>query len=107
MRHVQDPEKTKANFEVEGIREILTGHSLRFFAPSRLIRWNEGLGWLAGGICRRIAHRLGISGGVGWIKAAERACLSLGPEDVDLIFDPLPDCGSTCSHASCNFGNIP
>jgi hypothetical protein len=46
---------------------------------------DSGLGWVAGGISRRIARRIGIDKGIGWVRAAERACARVRPEEVDLI----------------------
>jgi glycosyltransferase involved in cell wall biosynthesis len=34
---------------------------------------------------RTIARRTGVDRGIGWIRAAERACAKLAPQDVDLI----------------------
>jgi glycosyltransferase involved in cell wall biosynthesis len=70
----------------EGIRRILTGHRWRFLIPELLNCWNRGIGWFAGGVCRRIARRFGLDEGIGWIKAAEQACSTLTPNDVDIIF---------------------
>ena len=85
-----NPEKTRTALAAEGIRQIFTDHHLRFLDPSRLICRNQGLGWLVGGSFRRIASRLGISRGIGWIKAGERACAGLLPKDVDLILASGP-----------------
>jgi glycosyltransferase involved in cell wall biosynthesis len=89
-QHAGNAETTKADLAKEGIRQILTDHHWRFLASEQRTRWNEGLGWYVGGACRRIARHLGIGPGVGWIKAAERACVRLGPQDVDLIFASGP-----------------
>ena len=88
--HLESPERTKADLAAEGIRQILTDHHWRFLDPSQLTCWNEGLGWVMGGMCRRIARRVGIDPGIGWIKSAERACARLGPNDVDLILASGP-----------------
>ena len=90
MRQAVNRTNTSTNHAAAGIRQIFTGHGLRFLAPGRLVCWNQGLGWWFGGICRNIARRLGISGAIGWIKSAERACASLGPDDVDLILASGP-----------------
>jgi hypothetical protein len=47
--------------------------------------WNEGLGWLIGGVCRKVARQLAIDDGIGWVKPAEQACSGLRKEDVDII----------------------
>jgi glycosyltransferase involved in cell wall biosynthesis len=90
IRYLENPETTKARLLTEGIRQILTDHRWRFLVPDRLTCWNRGPGWFWGGICRRIARRIGLSSAFGWTKAAERACGKLGPEDVDLILASGP-----------------
>lgn len=82
---VEDPKRVNAAIEREGIQRILTGHRWRHLVPDSLNCWNRGVGWLVGGVCRKMARSLGIDGGVGWIKAAEQACSTLTPEDVDVI----------------------
>jgi glycosyltransferase involved in cell wall biosynthesis len=89
-RNVDNPEKVAAEVEREGIRQIFTDHRWRCLSPDHLNCWNESLGWVAGGICRRIAQQLGIDKGIGWIKAAERACSHLTPNDVDVILATAP-----------------
>ena len=88
-RQLENPEKVARDVEREGIRPIFTGHEWRCLSPE-LKCWNEGAGWVIGGICRRIARALSIDKGIGWIKAAERACSSLKPTDVDLILASGP-----------------
>ena len=90
LRHVDHPKETDANLEREGIRRILTGHRWRCLVPDDLKWWNQGLGWLVGGVCRRIARHRGIEREIGWIKAAEQACSALTSEDVDLILASGP-----------------
>jgi glycosyltransferase involved in cell wall biosynthesis len=80
----------QSNLSKEGIRRILTEHRWRWLVPYHLHCWNEGLGWLTGGICRKIADRVGIDCAVGWIKPAEEAALKLDPNDVDLILASGP-----------------
>ena len=84
-RHVEDYEKVSIDLDCEGIKRILTGHRWRCLVPHHLNCWNQNLGWLAGGVCRVIARHIGIDSHVGWFKAAERACSSLSPKDVDVI----------------------
>jgi len=84
-RHIEDSEKISMEFEAEGIHRILTDHRWRCLEPVHLKCWNQNVGWIAGGICRTIARRLGLDKNVGWIKDVERACSSLTPNDVDLI----------------------
>lgn len=85
-RTVEDDEKISREFEGEGIHRILTDHRWRCLEPVHLKCWDQNVGWIAGGICRRIARRLGLDKNVGWIKDAERACSNLSPKDVDVIF---------------------
>jgi glycosyltransferase involved in cell wall biosynthesis len=84
-RHVDSPEATTLQLRREGIRRILTDHRWRCLFPDFLKCWNHGPGWLIGGICRKIARQRGIDHGIGWIRAAERACSTLSANDVDVI----------------------
>ena len=84
-RNAEDIEKASMELEREGIKRILTGHRWRCLVPQHLKCWDQGVGWVAGGVCRTIARRLGFDTHVGWIKEAERACSNLSPKDVDLI----------------------
>jgi glycosyltransferase involved in cell wall biosynthesis len=84
-RHAENVEETDARIQQEGIHRILTGHGWRCLAPHALKCRNQGVSWVAGGICRWIARYLGIDNGVGWIKAAEQACATLTPNNVDVI----------------------
>lgn len=84
-RYVEDSEKTSRELDAEGIHRILTDHKWRCLEAEQLKCWNQSVGWIAGGICRRIARRLGVDRHVGWIKEAERACSKLSPKDVDII----------------------
>jgi glycosyltransferase involved in cell wall biosynthesis len=59
-------------------------------APDRLHCWQQGLGWFLGGVCRKVARRLGIDNGIGWVKAADRACSHLAAKDVDIILASGP-----------------
>lgn len=84
-RHVEDSEKISMEFEAEGIHRILTDHRWRCLEPVHLKCWNQNVGWIAGGICRTIARRLGLDKNIGWVKDVERACSSLTPNNVDVI----------------------
>jgi glycosyltransferase involved in cell wall biosynthesis len=84
-RHVDSPEATDLQLRREGIRRILTRDRWRCLAPEFRKCWNQGLGWLIGGICRTIARRLDVDSGVGWIRAAEQACATLTRDDVDVL----------------------
>jgi glycosyltransferase involved in cell wall biosynthesis len=77
--------KLDVEVEKEGIKRIFTEHRWRFLRPQSLICWDRGLGWILGGCCRRVAQWLQVDKGVGWVKAAESACASLTPDDVDVI----------------------
>jgi glycosyltransferase involved in cell wall biosynthesis len=85
IRNAEDPERITALLAEEGIRRLVTGYRWRCLSPEALKCWNQNLGWVVGGVCRTIARSLGIDRSIGWIKAAEQACSSLGPEDVDVI----------------------
>jgi len=84
-RQLENPEKVDAALEHEGIRRILTDHQWRCLEPDYLTGWDHGLGWVAGGICRKIARHLGVDSGFGWVGQAEEACSLLTPNDVDII----------------------
>src|SRR5262249_19872919 len=84
-RDVEDPQKMTEEVEREGIHRILTGHWWRCLSPGQWNCWNEGLGWFAGGICRRIARYVGVDDEIGWIGAAKQACSILTADDVDVI----------------------
>lgn len=85
FRNAEDIEKVSTELEREGIKRILTGHRWRCLVPQHLKCWHQGVGWVAGGVCRTIARHLGIDMNIGWLKEAERACSSLSPKDVDVI----------------------
>jgi glycosyltransferase involved in cell wall biosynthesis len=84
-RNTEDIEKVSMELEREDIKRIMTGHRWRCLVPQHLKCWDQGVGWVAGGVCRTIARRLGVDTHVGWIKEADRACSNLSPKDVDLI----------------------
>lgn len=84
-RHVDDNETVSTELDAQGVRRILTDHRLRCLEPDHLKCWNHSVGWVAGGVCRTIARRLGIDRHIGWIKEVERACSNLSPKDVDVI----------------------
>ena len=84
-KHVGNAKEIETSLDRDGIRRILTGHRWRCLVPDYLNGWNQNLGWLAGGICRRIAGRLEIDSGIGWVQAAEKACSQLTSRDVDVI----------------------
>jgi hypothetical protein len=89
-RKPENPDKASAEIEREGIQCIFTDHHWRWLHPEDLNCWRKGIGWVAGGICRRIAKRFSIDRAIGWIKPAERACSKLSPAEVDLILASGP-----------------
>ncbi len=84
-RHVDDTAKVSFELQKEGIQRILTTHRWRFLRPDSLVCRSRGPAWLFGGVCRRMARWLQIETTIGWVKAAEMACASLRPSDVDVI----------------------
>jgi hypothetical protein len=84
-RYVNSPEATDLQLRREGIRRISTDYRWGWLAPEFRKCWNHGLAWFIGGIGRVIARRLDVDNGVGWIRAAEQACTTLTPNDVDVI----------------------
>ncbi len=68
------------------IYTILTGHRYRFLRPGDMKSWNSGLGrYLGQGVSQVLCTRLGLEAEAGWLPAAEEACRSLEPGDVDVI----------------------
>ena len=59
-RHVEDSEKVSIELDAQGIHRIPTDHQWRCLVPQHLNCWDQGLGWVAGGVCRTIARRLGV-----------------------------------------------
>jgi glycosyltransferase involved in cell wall biosynthesis len=84
-RYVENPQGIDAQQKKEGVRRILTDHQWRCLMPDFLNCRNQGLSWVIGGVARRAAQHFGIDTGIGWIKAAERACINLTATDVDVI----------------------
>lgn len=84
-RNIEDPNEVQFRTETEGIARILTEHPWRCLSPHMLRYPDQGLGRVAGGICRKFARLLNIDSGVGWAKAAAQACSSLTADDVDVI----------------------
>src|SRR5262245_19899017 len=68
-RHVEKVEEVQACVRMAGIREICTDHSWRFLSPIHLASSDHGLGWFAGGVCRRIARLTGVDDAIGWVKS--------------------------------------
>jgi glycosyltransferase involved in cell wall biosynthesis len=89
-RHVEDPEGTETKLEREGVRRLATGHRWRWLAANSVNCASHRLAWLAGGLGRRAALVLGIERTIGWIRAAELACSSVRPGDVDVILASGP-----------------
>jgi Glycosyltransferase Family 4 len=89
-RSLDDPAKAEAALAAERIRKIPTAHHWRFLSPIHLNCWNQGLGYVASGTCRRLARYMGVDEAIGWVRAAERASASLTQDDVDLILASGP-----------------
>jgi glycosyltransferase involved in cell wall biosynthesis len=89
-RRVEAPEVIDANLRREGIQRILTGYRWRCLLGRYLNCWNQNLGWMVGGMCRKVARGLGVDSHIGWIKAAEQACSTLSANDVDVILASGP-----------------
>ena len=83
-QHVENTEKIEELLKQEGIQRILTDCRWRCLVP-HMKSGERGFGRIIGGMCRRIARRLDVDSGIGWVKAAERACSTLTAQDVDLI----------------------
>lgn len=81
----EDPAKVEVDLAREGIRRITTRYRWRNLSPDHLKCWDRKIGWVFGGLCRKIARYLGIDAGIGWIKEAERACARIAPDTVDVI----------------------
>ncbi len=94
FRHLDVPEDIDAYLKHEGIGRIMTDHQWRCLVPEHLNCWDEKLGWLAGGICRTLARRMGVDKDAGWTKAVERACSGLTADDVDIILASGPPFGA-------------
>ncbi|MDH5740667.1 MAG: glycosyltransferase, partial [Nitrospira sp.] len=84
-RKIEYYEKVANELDSANIKRILTGHQWRSLLPGHLKGWNEGIGWVAGGVCRTIARHLEIDSHIGWVKNVERACARLNPKDADII----------------------
>lgn len=85
LRNSENEEKITTLLAQEGISRLVTGHRWRCLSPKGLKCWDQNFGWFAGGVCRTVARNLGIEPSIGWVKAAEQACSSLTPKDVDII----------------------
>lgn len=70
-----------------GLRRLLTGHRWQL-----LLRGGQRprLESVARALCRRITWQLDIENAVGWLPAAEAACRSLTPDDVDVVLATGP-----------------
>lgn len=89
-RHLDASAERSIGSENGSLRRLLTGHRWRCLSPHTLNVPNHGLGWVAGGLCRRVARSIGIDQGMGWIQEAEKSCLGLSDRDVDLILASGP-----------------
>jgi glycosyltransferase involved in cell wall biosynthesis len=82
---VNDPEGATESYRREGIKHIFTGHDWRRLNPIYLKCWNTGIGYILGGISRRVARSFGIEDEVGWFAQALKACRTIAPGDADVI----------------------
>jgi glycosyltransferase involved in cell wall biosynthesis len=84
-KKVDDPQLIEANLNRQKIRRIFTGQRWRCLDPDLFKSRNHLIGWLAGGVCRLIARRVGIDKGIGWIREAESACSTLSAGEFDVV----------------------
>jgi glycosyltransferase involved in cell wall biosynthesis len=84
-RNSDAEEKIRDELGRAGIHRIETDHRWRCLDADSLKCWNNGIGWFVGGVCRRIARCLGFDGGIGWSRAAQRACLHNQPGAYDVV----------------------
>lgn len=89
-RHLDASATCSTGFEIGSLRRLLTGHRWRCLSPDTLNVHNHGLGWVAGGLCRRVARSIGIDQGMGWVQEVEKSCVGLSERDVDLILASGP-----------------
>jgi glycosyltransferase involved in cell wall biosynthesis len=64
---------------------IHTDHHRRALMPGHLDTRNIGLSRVVGGVMRRVADRVGVDRGAGWVRPAERACRSLDDDPPDIV----------------------
>jgi len=84
-RNADIAERVTLELREEGIARISTGLKWRCLSPDHLRCWNDGFGWVLGGLCRNVARRMGIDRAFGWTKEVMRACSGLTRDDVDVI----------------------
>lgn len=85
IKDKREIEKTNIEIKREGIKCLLTGHKWRCLSPGFLNYRNKGFKWVLGGICRRLAQKIGMEREIGWVGAAKRTCSHLRKEQVDII----------------------
>ena len=93
-RYPSDPTTVSMELNREGIKRVLTGYQWRCLFPDALKCWNQGIGWVIGGTCRKIARHFSVDSGIGWINAAESACEALTTNDIDVILATGPPFGA-------------
>lgn len=64
---------------------IHTDHHWRALMPGHLDTRDVGLSRVVGGVMRRVADRVGVDRGAGWVRPAERACRSFDDDPPDVI----------------------
>jgi glycosyltransferase involved in cell wall biosynthesis len=84
-RRIEDETQTVIDLEKEGIQRVLTGHRSRYLLPGHLRVPNEGIAWLAGGLCRQVARYLEIDPAKGWAAEVLQSCKNLSGDDADVI----------------------
>ena len=84
-RNVEDIDDWDARIRQAGIQRILTHGVSAWLEPEILNCSNDGLSWIVGGVCRKLARRLQVDSWGRWARAAVHACSTLGPADVDVI----------------------
>jgi glycosyltransferase involved in cell wall biosynthesis len=80
-----DPQRVADEMQQHGIRMVYTAHGWRCLSSGHFKRSVSGVGWLAGGICRRIARWLNIDESAGWYGSAYKACAQFRPGEFDLV----------------------
>ena len=84
-RYADESEHVETLLKAEGIRRILTNHDWRSLDAGAFQQPGALPARIFGSVVRRLAFRLGVDRGAGWISAAEQACRHLTPNDVDVI----------------------
>jgi glycosyltransferase involved in cell wall biosynthesis len=89
-RSVEGVETFEKKLKEEGIKRMQTGHRWRYLLPAEMKCADQGFGWFAGRVQRKLAWRFGIDPHTGWVSQAAKACVQLTPDDVDIILASGP-----------------